>query len=218
MRRALASAVTTALLAAPLAACPAGDDVPEPDAHTAAGLEVTWQTAAAVPGPADATHRVEELALRVSSVSAIGDAAPGDPRTSAGPITLAWGDDAPQPLVFDQAPAGRYSRLELGLGGADEAFELHGEVLLDAAWTSFEIEDEAPIAITVPTAATVAPGARATIVVMLDLAAVLAAIDFGALPREGATLVLHREDPQIAAVRTALAAAFAAEPGVSAPR
>lgn len=212
MGRALASTVTLALLVAPLAACPAGDD-DGPDATPGdTGLAVTWATASAVPGPADTTHRVDELTLRFSSVRAIGDAAPGDPRASTGALELAWNDDGapPAPLVFDHAPAGLYSRLELGVGGADEAFELHGSVLLGATWTPFELEDEAPLAISVPTSAVVAPGVRATIAVTLDVAAVLAPIDFTRLPSEAGVLVLHREDPQIDAVRAALATALSA--------
>lgn len=208
-----------ALVAAILAGgCPGGD-VDEPDAAGGpAGLAIDWRTAAPVPGPVASGLRLSELHLKLSSVRAIGDAAPGDPRTSSGALELEWNERAPPPLVYDQAPAGLYSQIELGVGGGPEAYELHGEVDLGGTWTPFEIEDEAALAITVPTALTLAAGQRATLAVTLDVAAVLAPIDWSQVPSNLGTLSLTRSDPQIGAVRAALVAAFAADPGVTARR
>lgn len=191
-----------------LAGCPAGgDDANVDGGPDATGLTVTWSVTPPTPGPIRTGLDVQELHISYSSVRLIGDAAPGDARTSAGRTELEWERSVPVPLDFPAAPPGLYAVLELGVGGGDEAFAIHGMVDRGGTPIPFEIEDEAPNPVTLGLAVELRAGASATVPVRVELAQVLAAVDFDALPVVNGHIELHRNDPQMARVRSALATA-----------
>lgn len=192
-----------------LAGCPAGgDDASGDGGVVTTGLVLTWAVVPAVPGPVRADVTVQELHIAYSSVRSLGDAAPGDARTSRGRTDLEWEDgQRPPPIEFDEAPPGIYSALELGVGGGDEGFSVHGEVDLAGTWTPFEIEDEAANPVALALAVDLRPGMVATVPLEIDLASVLAAVPFADLPRAGGHLELRRDDPRMRPVRAALVAA-----------
>lgn len=211
-----------ALALAALAGCPVGhgdDDVTEDaggdgDAGTGAGVRVTWAVQPEVPGPASATVTVSELRLQCSSLRLIGDVAPpGDPRTSRGAIDLRWRrDQAPMPVVMASAPPGLYSRLELGVGGADEHLTIKGEATVGGVTRPFEIEDERRHGVTLALTLTLAPGRSATIPVSIDVGVVLAAVPFADLDVDDGTLVFDDDDPRLDAVWAALDLAITVPP------
>ncbi len=191
-----------------LAACPGDDDAPGPDAAGDQGLVIRWSTTPAVPGTAPAAT-VSVLELELSSVRALGDAAPGDARTSAADIALAWSDGrTTAPLAFPAAPTGLYASIELGTGGDDEDLHVEGTVVVSGTTYTYRVDDETPLSVTLPVDAVVEPGARTEIGVELDLAAVLAAVPFDQIEPDGGELRIEAGDPEMAAVRAALASAF----------
>lgn len=192
-----------------LAACPGGDDDgPGPDAAGAQGLQINWSTTPTVPGSAGAAQIVS-VELDLSSLRALGDAAPGDARTTATSVELDWSaGTVPAPIAFPAAPAGLYASLELGSGGEDEHLRLDGTVEVRSETYTYRIEDEAPLSVSLAVDAMVVPGARTEIGVVLDVAAVLAAVPFDQLEPDGDELRLEAGDPEMAAVRAALASAF----------
>ena len=196
-----------------LAACPGGDDDgPGPDAAGDQGLLITWSTTPAIPGDAGGPT-VSVVEVELSSLRALGDAAPGDARTTATDLELDWraGISAP-PLAFPAAPAGLYASLELGSGGDDEHVKLEGTVVVRSETYTYRIEDETPLSLSLPVDAMVEPGARTEIPVVLDVAAVLAAVPFDQLEPDGTELRLESGDPEMAAVRAALTTAFHVAP------
>ncbi|HVV87507.1 MAG TPA: hypothetical protein VHE35_30910 [Kofleriaceae bacterium] len=192
-----------------LAGCPAGDDSATVDgAVDATHLAVTWAAEPAVPGQVGADRDVQELHIAYSSVRFIGDAAPGDYRTTRGPTELEWDDGrTPPPIDFLGAPPGLYSVLELGVGGGAESFSIEGQALVRGSWVHYEVEDEASNPSSLALSLDLRAGTTTTVPVAIDVAAVLAAVPFDDLPIEQGRIEVHRDDPEMAAVRAALAAA-----------
>lgn len=181
------------------------------DAPGASGVALQWRASTPVPGPASALLELTEVHLTASSLRVVGDAAPGDPRTTQGELTLEWGDRAPPPSLFEVAPAGRYGLIEIGVGGDHEAYEVHGRVEVGGVWSRFEIHDEVALGITVATDFVVGPGPQTTQLIEVDLAAVAAAVDFAQVPLDAEGVrALTPSDPQIDAVRRAWVSAFRA--------
>lgn len=193
-----------------LAGCPAGGDDADTDGGVdATRLTITWSAMPTVPGPVATGLTVQELHITYSSVRLIGDAAPGDARTSQGDTEIEWdASRAPSPIEFPQAPPGRYERLELGVGGGNETFAIHGTIVVDGTPTRFEIEDEWPNPVTIePLGVDLPAGASKTIPLVIELAPVLDLVPFADLPLVNGELTLHRSDPRMGPVRTAMAAA-----------
>ncbi len=197
------------LVIALLAGCPAGGDDDDTDGGVdATRLTLTWSVVPSVPGPVVTGLTVQELHIAYSSVRLIGDAAPGDSRTSRDAIELEWdGDRRPPPIDFPEAPPGMYTRLEFGVGGASETFAIHGTVDIGGTPTQFEIEDEAPNPVTLePLDVDLPAGASKTLPLEIDLAPVLALVPFDQLPTINGELTLRRSDPRMTPVRAAMAA------------
>lgn len=163
-----------------------------------------------IPGSAPAAT-VSSFELDLSSLRVMGDA--GDSRTSAADLDLAWSAGvAAAPTTFADAPAGRYARVDLGTGGDDERYQLRGTVVLGAETLAYRIDDEAPLSVSVPVDVMVDAGRLTELTITIDLAAVLDAVPFETLERDGDTLQLEAGDPEMAAVRAAMAAAFRVAP------
>ena len=193
-----------------LAACPGGDDDVDLDAAPgASGLRVTWSTNPAIPAAISADARVDAVKLKLSSVRAIGDAAPGDGRTSTGGLELSWTDkDRPAAVRFADAPAGLYSRLELGSGGDDEEYTIRGQARVGGTWYPFRIEDRTPLSVGIPLDVVLAPGDEVEVPVVLDVAAVIGAVEWDDLELDGGELHVDEDDGEIVPIRAALARAF----------
>ncbi len=195
-----------------LAGCPiGGDDQVDPDASGdgnagTSGLTVTWAVAPAVPGPVSADVSVRELRLEASSLRVIGDSAPpGDARTSRTSLDLRWrSEQAPAAVELAAAPAGLYSRLEIGVGGSDEHLTIKGDARVGGTVYPFEIEDERQHALTLSMALALAPGQHATIPVTVDVAVILAAVPFDQLSTDNGTLVFDDDDPRLDALWSAI--------------
>lgn len=193
-----------------LAGCPAGgDDVGADGGVDATQLIVTWTASPALPGPVGARVEVHELRIAYSSLRVLGDAAPGDRRTSRDFTDAEWESDrTPRPIDFPSAPPGLYASVELGVGGGPEELAIHGTVDLGGgAPIPFEIEDEASNPVVLDLAVDLRPGASATVPLVVDLGPVLAAVPFEQLPVVAGHISLHRDDPRMGPVRAAMAAA-----------
>ena len=174
-----------------LAGCPTGDPV-EPDGRPDGGpgnggLTIRFTSDQLVPGEVADDRQLDEVRFRADSVRAIGDAAPGDARTTRNDYDLRWHDsDTPEPIFFEAAPVGMYSSVEVrleGSGGDDDAFEIDGQALVEAVWHDFEITGSDPLTIMIPTSTELAIGGTATIEIDVDLASIIAGINFNELPQ-----------------------------------
>jgi hypothetical protein len=196
-----------------LAACPSGGPPDQPDGGAVDSLSIRFQTDQDLPAMTAADRRLKDAQFHADSVRAIGDAAPGDSRTTESDYRMRWHEsDQPDPIRFDEAPAGLYSTVEVRFERGDEehGFEVEGEALLDAVWVPFEIEDDTALTITIGTSTTLAPGGSATIEIDVDLARIIADIDFSQFPIVEGKIEIGDDDPEIAAIRAAIGEAFAA--------
>ncbi|MEZ4400685.1 MAG: hypothetical protein R3B06_11735 [Kofleriaceae bacterium] len=197
-------------LLALLAGCP-GDDQGGPDAMAGSGLVVSWlPTPAAVPGPVDDKLALTSARFALRSFRVIGDAGAGDPRTTVDTALVRWDAGvAPMPIGLAAAPPGLYARMAWELdGGAGLAYELTGTVEQDDVATPFAIRDAEALPVSLDLAVTAEPGVVTTIVIRVELDAIVDAVDFEAVPLVGGVRVLAAGDPQLPRVRTEVAKAF----------
>jgi hypothetical protein len=103
---------------------------------------------------------------------------------------LHWdNDDAPDPVLFDQAPTGRYSTIKLDIGKADAehgAISIEGAVRIDGDLKPFEIDSEgASFTAMVGCGETLDPGETAELHVAMNLPAILDGIDLAGIEPDG---------------------------------
>src|SRR5688500_3658503 len=127
--------IRCALLAGLACACGPGDigsqDARDGDAPGPmdSGLVVKWSTSPAIPGDIVSGLVVHNARFSLDTLRVVGDAGPGDPRTTASVIDVRWrcasgGDppcsetEAPTDMTFDQAPPGLYSQVALKFDGS----------------------------------------------------------------------------------------------------
>lgn len=223
MRRA---AFLTALLALALGGCPGSVGGNSPDARVTdgdggddgdggpseGGLVFTFVTEPAMPADLGSNVVVEDVHLRLREVRAIGDAAPGDDRTSVAQLMLRWeGEQSPDPLAFMDAPAGIYSRLELRLdaAGEDFAYRIEGHAEVGGMEVEFEIEDDVTIPLSIPLSGVeLVAGTSAYVTIAVNLEALVGDIDWSSVtPDAEGKLVVGPGDPQIDLVRAGWTAA-----------
>lgn len=203
-----------------LAACPSGMPPDQPDGPPLDALigenslRIRFQADQDLPGMTADDRTLEQVRFHADSVRAIGDAAPGDSRTTEADYRMYWEESqSPETIRFDEAPAGVYStievRLELGDDEEEHGFRIEGTVLLDAVWVPFEIEDDTALTITIATSTTLAPGGSENVDIDVDLARIIADIDFSQFPIIEEKIEIGDGDPEITAIRTAIREAFA---------
>lgn len=202
-----------------LAGCPSGE-VTDADARPDGddddgGLRIRFTTDQPVPGEVAADRRFEEVHLRAGSVRAIGDAAPGDSRTTRNEYELRWHEsDTPEAIVFEEAPVGLYSSVEVRLeaeGDDDDAFELEGRAMIEESWFDFEIHGRDSLTIMIATSTELEIGGTATIEIDVDLASMIAGLDFSEFPQVEGRIEI---DGDSTLIRDAVRDAFAAAPPV----
>jgi hypothetical protein len=212
-----------AVVGATLTGCP-GPDETVPDAPPAAqGLTLSWRSRTAIPTAANPA--LTEATLFVRSARVIGDA--GDGATTLQKVALKWSSGtAPTAILFDQAPAGKYAKIDLIIGGkgrGEGSYEFSGAVRLGPTTYRYEIEDEEQISVSLPlpSSAVLAPGGSLRVGVMFDLQAVVDAVDFEALTPEGDVFKIHDDEDDdndevesraLAAVRAAIQSAVRLDP------
>lgn len=196
-----------------LVACggtPAAPDAGGPDGGSLGGVQVEWR-AQALPLEVEDDLRIDDVAVALRTVRALGDAATGD-STTASDVMLTWAaGQAPAPIVFPDAPPGVYSALELRFGGTP-TLHVDGEVLIEDTWTPFEIIDDAPTTLDLALSGELGPGERVIMAVDVNLAALVAEIDFTEVePADDGVLRIDPSSPLIPVVRDGLEDAFEAE-------
>jgi hypothetical protein len=187
---------------------PDASATPDGSNTSGAGLAVRWAAEpAAIPGDAGSNVTISSLLFRVANLRVIGDAGPGDTRTSIDAIQLAWAADTmPATVGFGDAPSGLYSRVALLADGNQAAYsyEVAGTVKFEGTLTPYAIHDRAPLAISLDTSATLDPGGRSTLTVTVRIDQALQSLDFHKLRQTGSGLVLDTGDPAISGFRDEL--------------
>jgi hypothetical protein len=148
-------------------------------------------------------------------VRAIGDAAPGDSRTYLSSLDLQWKHGQSPPLLsFPMAPPGLYSRFEFRVqSGEGEGYVLTGEIVLPGHdhKIEFAIHDAQMLSVSVPLIGlSLEPGQVKTILVMVDIAAVLHAIDWTHVEIDDDKIDIGEDSDQISVIRATLATSISA--------
>ncbi len=195
-----------------LAAC--GDEVslPGSDAAAGGGLVVAWSTLPATwPAMVSDGLTVEVATFAFDRLRVVGDAAPGDPRTTAGAFALRWDDvTRPSDLAFPDAPSGVYSQLSLLVDGhvAGPSIELRGHARVGTTDYEYLITDDMPFSVTLAIDETLRPPAVSTLGLRIDFGHAIEAIDFATIDNDAGTLTLDNADPQMATFRAKLMESF----------
>ncbi len=147
------------------------------------------------------------------SVKAIGDAAPGDASTTRESFSLEWrAGRTPSPILFDQAPAGKYAKIDIVFRGDDsDAFELSGFARRGDVTYPYEIEDRSQLSVSVPLpgSTSLSPGGALAVGVRIDMHEIVKDLNFNAAKLEDGKLIIDDDTPALlAAFRAALAAAI----------
>lgn len=195
-----------------LAGCPGpeGDDMPTPDTPDGGStvLHLAWAADPVVPGPVGSGVVVERARFVLENLRVVGDAGPGDPRTSLTDLTLEWREtEAPDLVDFPEAPSGIYSRVLFDIDDG-EAVEIRGTAEIEGTPVPFTVTDLGELAVSIEINLDLPPGEERTQTIDVDLGRVLDAIDFQALPIIENRRVLREGDPQLEEARTKLRESF----------
>ena len=198
-------------------AAPPGDGMPD-GGPTGASLHVTWTPVPAnLPGDITSELSVDRVTFGVASLRVVGDAGPGDPRTFLDDLKLEWDSNGkPDAVKFSNAPPGLYSRMEWLLDTSNllreddpiYVFEIVGDVEVNSQSEHYKIRETAQLPISFAVNANLVPPNDATIDITVDVAHIVEAVDFEALPEMQGDLFLGPGDPQMPAIRTKVVEAF----------
>jgi hypothetical protein len=163
------------------------------------GLSIKWATSPnTIPGETGGDGlSIASMTFRLANLRVIGDAGPGDNRTSVDSIELDWAAGAkPNPVSFVDAPTGLYSRVILVVDNnlIDYSYELAGTTKLDGNIMPYQIHDRSPLAISLDTSAMLEPNQTASLGITIRIDQALQSLDFSKLSNQSGTLVLDTFD------------------------
>lgn len=206
--------IRCALLAGLLLACHTSDPgTPDaPQGSGASGLHVTWATEPVIAGNVESWLTLESATFAFDNLRVIGDAGPGDPRTTASAFTLHWDStSSPAPIDFPDAPSGVYSKVSFQIDGhlIVNSYHLKGQVNVNGTWFPYDVEDHNALSLSLDINRTLAPGGMETIALLIKFHDALTGVDYSALPLDdGTTLQLETGDPQMTNFRDKLTQGF----------
>lgn len=208
--------VPTCLLVGVIAACHTSDPN-SPDASTITGdgsneshvgLALKWSSEPAnIPGEVDSNIAVTSMLFRVANLRVIGDAGPGDTRTSVDQLQLSWGQSgAPADIRFGDAPSGLYSHVVMLVEGniTDYSYEITGTARVNGDPKPFKVHDLSPLGISMDTDAMLDPGQETSLGITVRIDEALQSVNFADLDMQNGTLVLDTFDDQMSDFRSKL--------------
>ncbi len=195
------------------------DDAPDIDAPVgASGLRLLWSsTPTEWPGTIGNGLTIEKARFAVSSLRIVGDAGPGDPRTTIGNMEMgfAWdsGGQRPTDIDFDNAPTGLYSQVAIvfdrpSSGNDNYSYEIEGHVDASGIDKDLRIRDDRPLTFNVDIDEMVSPGESAVIALRINFMHAIASLDFENLDTDNGRLELEDGDSQMPMFRSKLVESF----------
>ena len=156
------------------------------DASTG-GLSIQLVAKGGVPQMPTADVEIDKVTIGATSIRAIGDAAPGDMRTTRTQYQFEWRDNLnPIPILFTTAPPGLYSQLDFHVNDSSvsaTAVDIIGRARRGGMLVPFEIDNkdsEIPIDIDINTL--LGPREIAVTTIELDIASLVENIDWASIP------------------------------------
>lgn len=156
-------------------------------------MTVQWSTRpGSWPGAIQDGITVDSARFAFDSLRVIGDAGPGDPRTTQRTFEVRWEKDRDPPaaIVFDDAPAGLYSQVALQLDGqlVDNSYEIRGTVQIDGNDVEYRIEDDGALPITMKIDKMKPPATAIQLTVDVDFVHAIDSLDFSAMTNDSGHL------------------------------
>jgi hypothetical protein len=207
-----------------LLGCDPGDTSTPDDGNAgASGLVVEWSSAPSDwPSSVDASVTIKCARFALKSLRVIGDAGPGDPRTTASAMEMrfAWDNNCakleqrPTNIVFEDAPTGLYSQVAI-LFDRDSSstdnegtYEIEGTVKLDGTVWDWKIEDTNALAFNIAIDEMVSPGETATVPLRINFTVALAGLNWSTIDRSDGRIELDEGGAQMPAFRAKLIESF----------
>ena len=185
----------------------AGDDGGDGSVERS-GLEFRWSAPGLGAPLGDVV--VDELRLRLRDIRAVGDATSGDETyLASAEIELTEGNE-PR-IVFSEAPPGRYSAFELQIArpsDGEDSWRLRGDCTLGGDTYQLDVEDEGPLAVSLPLDLPLAPGENRIVHVEVDLERIVQGIDWSQGQIEEDHLEVDDDSPLMDDLRANLLAAI----------
>ena len=206
--------VRSVLLVAAVAACGTPATGVGPDASNGgsdgpggfvSGLSVPFASKPTVPGTIKSDLTVTSMLFRMTSLRVIGDAGPGDTRTSKDNFQIAWSEGMkPATIVFADAPSGLYSKVALLADGnlIDYSYEIYGNVKVNDVTHPYKIHDRSPLGVAIDANVTLDPGKSAVLGIRVELQPAFDTLDFSSLSNDNGTLELDTFDNQMSDFRS----------------
>lgn len=195
----------------------AQDDAPDLDATLGpSGIRVAWSsTPVTWPGALGDSLTLTEAHFALNSLRVVGDAGPGDPRTTIGNMEMGF-DAATRPtdITFDDAPTGLYSQVAIVFdrtssgSGSDDSYDIRGLVTIDDDEVEYRIQDDKPLTFNVNIDEMVSPGESAVISLRINFQHALESLDFEMLELDNGRRELQDGDPQMPLFRSKLVESF----------
>jgi hypothetical protein len=199
------------VLAGLLLGCDPGHTTSPDATEGPSGLTVAWSSApSSWPSTTDLVT-LKNARFALDSLRVVGDAGPGDPRTTTNSLSLRWDKDAqPGDISFDDAPTGLYSQVALALDGHNttESFRIEGDVTVGSTNYEFRIEDDNPLGFNVDINQMVMPGTSSTIHLRVNFTHALDSVDWQNVDLDSGRLELSTGDPQMSTFRANLVESF----------
>ena len=192
-----------------------GVDVPidSPPVTGDSGLIVRWSTdPAPIPGDVGDGLSLTVARFKLDSLRIVGDAGPGDPRTTANAMDLRWenGAQAPADIAFDSAPPGLYSQVSLAFDGRDgsNSYRIDGRVTVGSNTYDYEIRDRDPLVFNVLIDKMLAPGESAVVNLRINFRHALDSLDWPNLDIQDGDIELDENDSEMIGFRQKLVESF----------
>jgi hypothetical protein len=194
---------------------PEGPDAAPDTPSGPPGLNVAWHARpSSIPGAVTDKIMISSATFRPQLLRVIGDAGPGDFRTTVAQPNLAWSAGVTPPTItFSSAPTGLYSEVLVEVDGLfiDYSYEIHGQIHRDSDnkdWP-FEIHDRNNLEVSITNVGTTLnPGANVTITIRVDFEHALTSVNYDQLTVDGSNLELDTNDSQMDSFRHALEESF----------
>lgn len=201
------------VIAGLLGGCPSDDTNVRDDAPIEeSGLAVVWSSdPSSWPSDLGSGVTLESAVFAIDNLRVIGDAGPGDPRTTKTTFAVRWDENGqPVEIVFDEAPPGLYSQLSIVIDGhlATDSIEIRGHAFVNNDTWEYRIEEQNMLGFTVPIDKMLSPGRATRIGLRVNFRHALDAIDFSTLRVDDGHLTLESTDTQMPAFRQKLVESF----------
>ena len=154
---------------------------------------------------------LERARFALESLRVVGDAGPGDPRTTASAVAVDWdAQQQPASIAFDSAPPGLYSQVALAFEGQGDgdSYQIDGTIEVGGEEYDFRIEDTEPLTFNVAIDEMLAPGEQAVIGLRINFIHAIESVDWQNVNISDGRKELEDGDPEMALFRTKLVESF----------